>query len=147
MGASNDVEILLVEDSPQDAEMTLRALQKHNLANGVHRVEDGVQALEFVFATGEYSTRSSERPPKLVLLDLKLPKVDGLEVLRRMKSDDRTKRIPVVMLTSSKLDEDMLKSYTLGVNSYVVKPVEFVKLVEAVKQLGLYWLQINSVPR
>ncbi len=147
MGAFNDVEILLVEDSLQDAELTLRALQKNNLANNVHHVKDGAQALAFVFATGEYSTRKIESGPKVVLLDLKLPKVDGIEVLKKMKSDERTRMIPVVVLTSSSQDRDMVDSYKLGVNSYIVKPVGFDKFLEAVKQLGLYWLLVNKVPR
>ncbi|MBI3856231.1 MAG: response regulator [Planctomycetes bacterium] len=147
MAEYDDVEILLVEDSAQDAELTIRALRKNNLANKVHHVKDGAQALAFVFATGEYSTRRSEMGPKVVLLDLKLPKVDGIEVLRKMKSDERTKMIPVVVLTSSSQDRDMVESYRLGVNSYIVKPVGFEKFLDAVKQLGLYWLLVNRIPR
>jgi two-component system, response regulator len=147
MPGLHDIEILLVEDNPQDAELTLRALKKNNLANNVHHVKDGAQALEFVFATGEYSGRRVENPPKVILLDLKLPKVDGLEVLKRLKADERTMMTPVVVLTSSKQDRDMVESYKLGVNSYIVKPVEFEKFLDAVKQMGLYWLLVNKTPR
>lgn len=146
MSKFSNVEILLVEDSPQDAEMTLRALKTNKLANNVHHVKDGVEALAFIFATDQYSHRKVEDFPKVVLLDLKLPKVDGLEVLRRIKADERTKAIPVVVLTSSKEDRDIVESYRLGVNSYIVKPVEFDKFVEAVKQLGFYWLLLNGMP-
>ncbi len=147
MTGLDEVEILLVEDNPEDAEMTLRALRKHNLANHVHHVEDGARALAFLFATGAYSQRKVANGPKVVLLDLKLPKVDGLEVLARIKSDERTKTIPVVVLTSSKQDRDMVESYRLGVNSYIVKPVAFDQFLDAVRQLGLYWLLVNRVPR
>ena len=143
----NEVEILLVEDNPNDEELTLRALRKHNLANRVHVVRDGAEALEFIFATGVYNNRKVENGPKVVLLDLKLPKVDGLEVLRRIKSDERTKVIPVVVLTSSKEERDIVESYKLGVNSYIVKPVDFDKFIQAVTQLGFYWLLLNQSPR
>jgi two-component system response regulator len=146
MTGYNEVEILLVEDSDQDAEMTLRALKKQNLANNVHRVEDGQQALHFLFATGPYSGRNISNGPKVVLLDLKLPKVDGLEVLKQVKADERTRMIPVVVMTSSKEDRDMVESYKLGVNSYITKPVEFEKFIDAVKQFGLYWLLVNRIP-
>ena len=136
----NEVEILLVEDNPNDEELTLRALRKHNLANRVHVVRDGAEALEFIFATGPYNQRKVENGPKVILLDLKLPKVDGLEVLRRVKSDERTKATPVVVLTSSREERDVVESYKLGVNSYMVKPVDFDKVIQAVSQLGLYWL-------
>src|SRR5688572_29452944 len=136
------VDILLVEDSPQDAEMTVRALKKHHLANSVHHAKDGAEALAYLF--GNDAVR---RRPKVVLLDLKLPKVDGLEVLQKIKSDDSTKSIPVVVLTSSKEDRDMVESYRLGVNSFITKPVEFDKFMEAVQQLGLYWLLLNGLPR
>lgn len=141
------VEILLVEDNPTDAELTLRALKKHNLANRVHLVKDGVEALEFIFATGAYAHRKIENGPKVILLDLKLPKVNGLEVLKKVKSDERTKVIPVVVLTSSKEEKDIIESYKLGVNSYIVKPVDFDKFVQAVKDMSLYWLLLNEPPR
>ena len=141
------VEILLVEDNPADAELTLRALKKHNLANRVHLVKDGVEALEFIFATGAYAHRKIENGPKVILLDLKLPKVNGLEVLKKVKSDERTKVIPVVVLTSSKEEKDIIESYKLGVNSYIVKPVDFDKFVQAVKDMSLYWLLLNEPPR
>lgn len=141
-----DAEILLVEDNPNDAELTMRALKKHNLANKVHLVKDGAEALDFIYAEGEYSDREMENHPKVILLDLKLPKVDGLEVLKRLKEDEQTKMIPVVMLTSSKEEEDMVKSYHLGVNSYIVKPVEFDKFMASVEKLGLYWLLLNKQP-
>jgi len=143
----NDVEILLVEDNLQDAELTLRALSKNNLANSVLHVKDGAEALEFLFAAGAYSSRRVENTPRVVLLDLKLPKVDGLEVLQKIKSDERTRMVPVVVLTSSKQDRDMVESYKLGVNSYIVKPVEFEAFLADVKQLGLYWLLVNKIPR
>jgi two-component system response regulator len=140
------VEILLVEDSAADAELTLRALRKQNIANNVHHVRDGAEALEYVFATGAYADRDMDRMPKIVLLDLNLPRVDGLEVLRRMKADPRTKRIPVVVMTSSREERDIVESYDLGVNSYVVKPVEFDEFARAVANLGLYWLLLNQSP-
>lgn len=143
----NEIEVLLVEDNPHDAEMTLGALRKHNLANRVHHVKDGAEALAFVFATGSYSSRKVECSPKVVLLDLKLPKVDGLEVLRKMKSDARTQMTPVVVLTSSNEERDVFDSYRLGVNSYIVKPVDFEKFAESMRQLGLYWLLVNRPPR
>ncbi len=141
------VEILLVEDNPHDVELTLRALKKHNLANNVLVAKDGADALDFVFATGAYADRSVEKSPKLILLDLKLPKVDGLEVLRKIKSDERTKTIPVVVLTSSSEERDIVESYKLGVNSYMVKPVDFDQFVESVSEVGLYWLVCNEPPR
>jgi CheY-like chemotaxis protein len=147
MGKYNDVEILLVEDDPNDADLALRALRKHHLALHVHHVEDGAAALAFMFATGPYAGRLPEMRPKVVLLDLKLPKVDGLEVLRKIKGDPRTQITPVVILTSSKEDKDLLESYRLGVNSYIVKPVEFDTFAEVVKQVGLYWLLVNKVPK
>ena len=141
-----EVEILLVEDNPNDAELTLRALRKHNLANRVVHVVDGKEALDFVFARGEYAHRSGEPGPRVVILDLKLPKVDGLEVLRALKGDPRTRAIPVVVLTSSVEESDIVESYQLGVNSYIVKPVDFDKFVDAVQNLGLYWLLLNQPP-
>jgi CheY-like chemotaxis protein len=143
----NEIEVLLVEDNPHDAEMTLLALEKHHLANRVHHVKDGAEALAFIFATGAYSARKVECSPKVVLLDLKLPKVDGLEVLKKMKADERTQMTPVVVLTSSNEERDVFASYKLGVNSYIVKPVDFEKFSESMRQLGLYWLLVNRSPR
>lgn len=142
----NEIEALLVEDNPHDAEMTLSALRRHNLANRLHHVKDGAEALDFIFATGSYSARKVECGLKVVLLDLKLPKVDGLEVLKRMKSDERTQKTPVVVLTSSAEDRDLLDSYRLGVNSYIVKPVDYEKFSDAVSRLGRYWLLLNHPP-
>ena len=138
------IDILLVEDNPRDVEMTLRALRNHNLANKVHVVKDGAEALDFIFSRGAYPRKDLNHVPKVVLLDLKLPKVSGLEVLRAMKGDAQARTIPVVVLTSSQEEKDMVESYQLGVNSYIVKPVDFDKFVEAVGQLGLYWLIINK---
>ncbi len=146
MDKLNEVEILLVEDNPNDVELTLRALKKHNLANSVHVAKDGAEALDYIFASGAYEGRDIGKTPKVILLDLKLPKVAGLEVLREVKADERTKTIPVVVLTSSREEKDMVESYKLGVNSYIVKPVDFNKFVDAVGDLGLYWLLINEVP-
>jgi len=143
---AGEVEILLVEDNEQDAELTIRSLRKKGLANKLHHVEDGALALDFLFCTGAYAGRVPQTSPKLVLLDLKLPKVDGLEVLQRMKSDERLKVIPVAVLTSSKEEQDVLRSYRLGVNSYIVKPVNFENFTEAVVQLGLFWLLLNHPP-
>ena len=139
-----EVEILLVEDNQTDAELTTRALKKCNLANSLFWVKDGAEALDFIFARGVYANRNVKNGPKVVLLDLRLPKVDGLEVLRQIKSDERTKMIPVVVLTSSKEEKDIVESYKLGVNSYVAKPVAFEQFVKAVSELGLYWLLINK---
>lgn len=140
------VEILLVEDNPTDAELAMVALKERNLANKLVWVKDGVEALDFLFATGAYVGRKIENGPKVVLLDLRLPKVNGLEVLRRLKADERTKRIPVVVLTSSKEDRDVAECYSLGVNSYISKPVEFEAFAKVVSELGLYWLLINRPP-
>jgi two-component system, response regulator len=140
------VEILLVEDSPEDRELTLRALRTRNLVNRLHCVADGEEALEFLFATGRYRDRAGEPAPRLVCLDLKLPRVDGLEVLRRLRAEARTRTVPVVVLTSSREERDLVESYRLGVNSYVVKPVEFEPFVQAVSELGLYWLLLNQPP-
>jgi two-component system response regulator len=139
------VEILLVEDNPNDVELTLRALKKNNFANRIHVVRDGAEALEFLFCTGAYADRDIKNP-KVILLDLKLPKVDGLEVLRQVKSDPRTRTIAVVVLTSSREERDVVQSYKLGTNSYIVKPVDFEQFTEAVRQLGLYWLLLNEPP-
>jgi two-component system, response regulator len=141
----NEVEILIVEDNPNDAEMALRALKKNNLTNQILLVGDGEEALDFIFAKGKFAGRIKTRP-KIILLDLKLPKIDGLEVLRVIKSDPETKIIPVIVLTSSKEEADIMKSYQLGVNSYIVKPVDFDKFVDAIRELGLYWLLLNQNP-
>lgn len=140
------VEVLLIEDSPTDAELCTRALKKHKLANDLVWVKDGAEALDFLFARGSYSGRDMMYPPKLVLLDLRLPKVDGLEVLRQIRADERLKTLPVVILSSSKEDRDIAESYRLGANSYVSKPVEFQEFADAVAKLGLYWLLINRPP-
>lgn len=139
----NEVEILLVEDNPHDLELTLRVLKKNNLANHVSAVRDGAEALDFIFGRGAYSERDINRMPRVVFLDLKLPKVDGIEVLRQLKSDPRTKNIPVVMITSSAEERDRVESYKLGVNSYVVKPIEFDSFVKTIADLGFYWLAVN----
>ena len=135
------VEVLLIEDNPEDAELTIRVLKKHNLANNLVHLQDGEAALDFLFAEG------SNNIPRLILLDLKMPKVDGIEVLSKIKNDEQKKLIPVVVLTSSKEERDVIESYKLGVNAYVVKPVEFEKFVEAVAKLGLFWLLLNQPPR
>jgi CheY-like chemotaxis protein len=141
----NTIEILLVEDNPNDVELALHALKKNKVANRIHVVRDGAEALEFVFGNGAYQDRSENNGhPKVILLDLKLPKVDGLEVLRQLKSDVRTQGIPVVMMTSSREERDIVESYRLGVNSYIVKPVDFDQFTEAVRQLGLYWMVLNQ---
>jgi len=140
------MEIILVEDNPHDAELTLRALKKRGLANNVQVLQDGAEALDFVFCKDKYSNREMCKLPKLILLDLKLPKVDGLEVLRRIKNDPRTKAIPIVILTSSQEEPDIVESYQLGVNSYIVKPVDFDKFFDAVSHLGLYWMLLNKMP-
>lgn len=142
--STNDKVILLVEDHPDDEELTMRALAKNNILNEVVVARDGVQALEYLFGTGAYAGRDLSQMPQIVLLDLKLPKVDGLEVLRRMRADERTKFLPVVILTSSKEEQDIVKSYQLGANSYVRKPVDFQEFTTAVQQLGLYWLILNE---
>lgn len=140
------VEILLVEDNEDDIELTLHALRKENLANHIHIARDGGEALEFLFCDGAFADRSLDCPPKLVLLDLKLPKVDGMEVLRRLKGNPRTKTIPVVILTSSREERDLVDGYGLGANSYIQKPVDFDQFRETVKNAGLYWLVINQLP-
>jgi two-component system response regulator len=139
-----DPQILLVEDNPKDVKLTLYALKQENLANNIRVARDGEEALDYLFCRGEFANRSFDRPPRLVLLDLKIPKVDGLEVLRAVKGDPRTKAIPVVVLTSSREENDLVESYRLGVNAYIQKPVEFDAFREAVKQLGVFWLVINE---
>ncbi len=138
--------ILLVEDNTDDEELTLRALQQHNIKNEIIVVRDGAEALDYLFARGAYADRDATTMPAVVILDLKLPKVDGFEVLQRMRADERTKLVPVVILTSSKEERDMVNGYKLGANSYVQKPVDFTQFVEAARQLGLYWLVINEPP-
>ncbi len=144
MDTNKEQVILLVEDHPDDEELTMRALAKNNIKNEVVVVRDGVQALEYLFGTGAYAGRDMSMMPQIILLDLKLPKIDGLEVLRRLRADDRTKFLPVVVLTSSKEEHDAVKSYQLGANSYVRKPVDFQEFTKAVQQLGLYWLILNE---
>ncbi len=146
MVIAESIQILLVEDNPADAELTLHALQKSNLANKIHLVRDGAEALDFLFCRGEFSGRQPQDAPRLILLDLKLPKVDGLRVLEEVKRDMRTRAIPVIVLTTSKEEQDMVASYRFGVNSYIQKPVHFGEFQEVVRQLGLYWLLINSRP-
>ena len=141
------VDILLVEDNPRDVELTLRAFRKRNLANPVHVVEDGTGALDFVFCRGVYTGRDASRPPKVILLDLKLPKVSGLDVLKAIKSEEHTRSIPVVVVTSSREDPDIKAAYALGANSYVVKPVDFESFNDAMINLGLYWLLVNEQPK
>jgi len=143
----DEAQILLVEDNEDDEELTLRALTKINLNKTLHVARDGAEALDYVFATGAYSRQNVGGNLKLIMLDLKLPKVDGLEVLRRIKDDERTKTIPVVMLTSSKEEPDIAASYKLGANSYIVKPVDFEGFIKTVSELGIYWLALNQPPR
>lgn len=142
----DNISVLLVEDNADDAELTMRVFRQYHFANHIHVVQDGAEALECLFGEGAYAQRKACEQTKLILLDLKLPKVDGLEVLRRCKTDERTKSIPVVMLTSSREEQDVIKSYELGVNSYIVKPVDFHQFVEAVRQLNLYWMILNQRP-
>jgi CheY-like chemotaxis protein len=146
MEGLEQVEILLAEDNAKDAEMTQRALRKHNLANRLFWVKDGAEALDFVFCRGAYADRDPNRPPKLILLDLKMPKVDGIEVLRQVKADARARAIPVVVMTSSNEERDVVESYRLGVNSYIVKPIDFAVFLEVVAKIGLYWVLTNRVP-
>jgi two-component system response regulator len=141
-----EAEILLVEDNPDDVELTQHALRAGKLCNGIHVARDGEEALDFLFCRGPHTGRSFDRPVQLVLLDLKLPKVDGMEVLRALKSDPRTRRIPVIILTSSREEKDLITSYDLGANGYVQKPVDFDEFRDAVRQLGLYWLVVNIPP-
>ena len=146
MSELKEVEILLVEDSPHDAEMTLRALRKRNLGNRVFHVKDGQEALDWIFCRGEYEHREANQYPKVVLLDLKMPKVDGLEVLQALRCDERTRLLPVVIMTSSQEQSDLVSSYKSGVNSYIVKPLEFDAFSAAVAELGQYWLLLNNAP-
>ena len=146
MNPTNIVEILIVEDTSEDLDLTLRALRKAKITNHLQVARDGEEALEFIFCEGPFAERKIEDGPKVILLDLKLPKIDGLEVLQRIKSDPRTKSIPVVVLTSSREQSDVVESYNLGVNSYIVKPVNFEQFSEAVQKLGMYWLLINHPP-
>lgn len=141
-----EVDILIVEDNQDDLELTMHALRREHLANNIFSVRDGEEALEFLFCTGPYQERNFDHPPRLVLLDLKLPKVNGLEVLKRIKQDARTKALPVVILTSSKEERDLIASYNLGANSYIQKPVDFDRFREIVKSTGLYWMVINQQP-
>ena len=147
MTRNHHTKLLLVEDNPQDAELTMRSLKTQQLANTVHWVKDGAEALDYFFGAHPRVISRSEIDVLLVLLDLKLPKVDGLEVLRRLKGDERTRHIPVVVLTSSREESDVVRSYQLGVNSYIVKPVDFGKFSDAVAHLGKYWLEMNEVAR
>lgn len=146
MNDNRTVEILLVEDSDQDAELAMRALKKKNITNNIVRLKNGEEALNFIFAKGEFSNRSIQNQPKVVLLDLKMPKVDGLEVLKEVRENDETKDLPIVILTSSKEEEDLIKSYKLGVNSFIVKPVEFESFTNAVAEIGMYWVLLNQRP-
>jgi two-component system, response regulator len=141
-----EVEILLVEDNPSDAEMTLRALKKNNIVNNIVHLKDGAEALDFIFGTGSFEGRNIKNKPKVILLDLKMPKVDGIEVLRRVKANEETRTIPVVVLTSSREDPDVRTCYELGVNSYIVKPVGFENFSKAISELGLYWMLLNQSP-
>ena len=147
MGVFDKVEILLIEDNQNDAELTIRALKKRNLANNLVHLKDGAEALDFIFANGNYADRDVTNIPKVVLLDLKMPKVNGIQVLTKIRADERTKKIPVVVLTSSKEDPDVAECYKLGANSYIVKPVEFDNFLDAVTNLGYYWLLVNVPPR
>lgn len=142
----NPVDILIVEDNPNDAELTIRALKKQNLANNLYLVEDGAEALDFVFCRGKYEQRQFSKPLKVIFLDLKLPKISGLEVLREIKSNPMTKKLPVVIVTSSKEDPDIKTAYELGANSYVVKPVDFDGFINALSNTGLFWLLVNESP-
>ncbi len=146
MKSIEEIEILIVEDNAMDAELALRALKEKKLTNNIHIALDGEEALEFIFATGRYTSRKNSKLPKVILLDLKLPKVDGLEVLQELKKNSETQHIPVVILTSSSQESDVIKSYKLGANSYIIKPVDFDKFMQSVGELGLYWLLLNKPP-
>lgn len=143
----NEVEILLVEDNPHDAELTIRALKKNNIANNIRHLKDGAEALDYLFSEGAFSGMDVIPKPKAILLDLKMPKVNGIEVLKRIKSDERTRYIPVIVLTSSNEDPDVMTCYSLGANSYIVKPVDFEGFLKAVSELGMYWLLLNQPPK
>ncbi len=143
----HDIELLLVEDSTEDAHLVMRALKKSNMGSKIMHLQDGAEALDFIFAKGAYTGRQVADRPRLILLDLKMPRVDGLQVLRAIKDDSRTRSIPVVIMTSSREDKDVLESYSLGVNSYVVKPVSFENFSKAVTELGTYWLTVNQPPK
>ena len=147
MKSEHEIEILLVEDNPNDVELTLHTLEKHKFANLLHVVRDGEEALDFLFCRGLYERRHPNHSPKVVLLDLKRPTVDGLEVLRQIRANEQTRRLPVVIMTSSREERDVIESYKLGVNSYIVKPVDFEQFSEAVRQVGCYWLLLNQPPR
>ncbi len=142
----NGIEILLIEDNPHEAELTIRALKRQNLVNKLVHIDDGAEALDFIFSKGKYKANGKVQKPKLILLDLKLPKVDGLEILRQIKADDRTRQIPVVVLTSSKEEKDIVETYKLGVNSYITKPVNFESFSKAIVEVGLYWMLLNESP-
>jgi len=144
--STENIEVLLVEDNPNDEELTLYALRKNNIANQIQVARDGAEALEYLFCTGAFADRQPNNLPKIILLDLKLPKVDGLEVLEKIRADARTRTIPVVVLTSSQEERDIVESYQLGVNSYIVKPVDFEQFNEAVRHMGLYWILLNKTP-
>ena len=146
MDTNQDVEILLIEDNPHEAQLTIRSFKKSNLANRLLHIDDGAEALDFIFARNKYAGRKVENGPKLILLDLKLPRVGGLEILKAVKKDERTKIIPVIVLTSSKEEQDIVASYKLGVNSYIVKPVNFDSFSKAVIELGMYWMLLNVLP-
>ena len=146
MSVNKDKIILLVEDNPDDEELTMRALKKNNISNEIVVARDGAEALDYLFARGKYSKRDTSEMPQLILLDLKLPKIDGIEVLKQIRSDDRTKLLPVVILTLSKEQQDLINGYSSGANSYIRKPVDFKEFIEAVGQLGLYWLVLNETP-
>lgn len=147
MKMKEQVDILLVEDNPNDAELTIRALKKNNILNNILHLEDGEEVLHYIFGTGKYTERDTQEIPKVILLDLKMPKIDGLDVLKQLKSNEKTKVIPVILLTSSKEDRDIMEGYKLGVNSYIVKPVGFENFVKAVSDIGFYWLLMNQPPK
>lgn len=143
---TENVEVLLIEDDPNDVELTLHTFKKHHLANRIHVVRDGAEAIDFLFCRGAYKNRDPKQAPKVILLDIKLPKVDGLEVLRRIRADKRMRLLPVVIMTSSREERDIIESYKLGINSYIVKPLEFGQFSEVVHQVGLYWMLLNQPP-